>query len=299
MSLKVILYDPEEKLDILLRDIFEVTGHELYTATDPEELKETLNTDANLILIPFSERKLWTQALTKKVLIPLFIANDEKEESQILSSGFSSLNAVRIPFNPLELLHKLSTLDKEEDPNQVGLLNALLKAVSKGEKKAFLVKGEKGECCVSAEPLVLCCKPERLREILSSPHETEPYEGEVKGEEFGELGALFSRLLETKEEKKKARPPRPRVATHEEFITVVYGEEFSGVFRKNLYVLTLKGVRNSVVLVNLGSPDMLGSLNKAMKEKGLSLGEISLVLITDFEPSFVEMVRRIRALNPR
>ncbi|HIQ48451.1 MAG TPA: response regulator transcription factor [Aquifex aeolicus] len=301
MSLKVILYDPEEEIEILLKDIFEVTGHTLYTANSPEEFAEVLNSDANLLLIPFSEKDLWLKSLGKKILIPVFITHSEKEEEKVLNLGFSHINTVRIPFNPLELLGKLGSLNKtsSREFEEIGLINAILKASQEGKSLVLEIKSEEKSCYISTNPITLSCSFEVFKSILSSNYNIVEYKGKIEVVlSFESLEAFFKALFEeTREVEIKAE--KGDIVKHKEFITIVWKEYEKGIFRKNLYILNLSDEsRNYTVLVNVGSLDNLGSLNKALGEMELSLKDINLVLITDFEPYNLEVLRRIYLLNP-
>ncbi|RUM32753.1 MAG: hypothetical protein DSY42_00405 [Aquifex sp.] len=301
MGLKVILYDPEEEIEILLKDIFEVTGHTLYTANSSEEFTEVLNSDANILLIPFSEKDLWLKSLGKKILIPVFITRSEKEEERVLKLGFSHLNTVRIPFNPLELLGKLGTLDRTSSGEfeEIGLINTILKASQEGKSLVLEIKAEEKSCYISTNPITLSCPFEVFKSILSSNYNIAEYKGEIEEvSSFESLEDFFKALFEETHEVEIKRE-KGDIVKHKEFITVVWKEYEKGIFRKNLYILNLSDEsRNYTVLVNVGSPDILGSLNKALREMELSLKDINLVLITDFEPYNLEVLRRIYLLNP-
>ncbi|GAB6065448.1 hypothetical protein JCM9492_05400 [Aquifex pyrophilus] len=294
MGLRVALFDPEEDIELLLSDIFGVTGHELLTINKEEDIKRVVSQDIKLFILPFSHVKNWVELLREKVLIPVFIVKDESEEERLLKAGFNELNILRIPFNPLELLEKLGALDKlsVENFKELGFINTILKSFLEKRGLNLKVFSEKGECCFKTYPLILRCERDKLREILSAVYSLEDYDGDVKGNEE-RLSALLDYLLQEREVVWKSEEKRGEAV--EDFILLFWEEEYKGVFRKNVYFLDLDGF---YILVNLCPSKVLRKLVRGLKERGIGFKDVKLILLSDFDTECAEILRRIYASNP-
>ncbi|NPB07763.1 MAG: hypothetical protein GXN96_02400 [Aquificae bacterium] len=303
MSLEVILYDPDGEIEYLLTDIFEVTGHSLYVAEKEEDLRELIKHEASLILLPYSALKLWLELLREKVLIPLFLTRSQEEEERLLRRGFSELNFSRIPFNPLELLNKLNLLNRTsyEEVRENGFINTLLKLSAGDREGGLLISSPSGECFVSVKPPGSSCPPEKLREVLSEEHEIQLTDHkEVPRYTYESLADFLSRLLEEKKTRPAVRKEEEGIETLDETLTVLWREYEKGVFRKNLYLLTFRdSERRFTLLVNLDSLASYPLIDRALRERGLSPKDLNLIVITDFEPFNLEVLKKIHLANPK
>jgi len=304
MSLEVILYDPDKEIEYLLADIFEVTGHTLYVAEKEEELQELLKHDVNLILLPYKDLNLWLKLLTEKPLIPLFFTKTSEDEKKLLKAGFSELNFIRIPFNPLELLNKLNFLNKSssEDYRELGFVTTLLKLTFEKKDTGIVLLSPSGECYVGVSPVETSCGAEEIKKILSEEYEIIlTYEKKPVQKRFENLSAFFTELL--LEEKKAVATVRKEGEGLEKVndsLTILWKEYEKGIFRKNLYLLTFRKEGKSFnVLINLDSIASFPLIDKALKERGLSLQDLNLIVITDFEPFNIEVLKKIHLTNPK
>lgn len=307
MGLKVILYDPKGEVEYLLSDIFEVTGHTLYSlkGEGEEVLKNIKELDSKLFILPADDTKLWTESLREKILFPFFILNSDREGEHLLSYGFSELNLVPIPFNPLDLLNKLTAVDKleaEEDSlSELGFVNALLKLADSGSSKALKVSGQGKECTVKASPLSISCSLAELREILRGEYDL--YLVEEEGEyaqSFENLGEFFEEFLSEEERittlvAEVKRPQEEEVIEElEEGFLLIYKVLNNGIIRRNFYLLKLQG-RGREVILSVGLPE-LGSvtlLNKGLEKFGKEIGDITAVLLPHCSFEDLEVLKRL------
>ncbi len=290
MALKVILYDPKGEIEYLLSDIFEVTGHTLYSLKGDKGkiLEEISQKDSNLLILPVEDMDLWINALKSKVLFPFFILTDNREADFLLKRGFSELNLIPIPFNPLDLLNKLTTIDKldlhGENPGEFGFINTLLKSTLRKDQHAIKVKSGAKECYVKVNPLSTTCPLNELISILSEEHTLELSSKEVQtGKTFDTLSNLMEELL--KEETTTVPTTVKRI--QEEFIEEIEEGFLSvqkilnnGITRRNFYLLQLQG-RGKEVILCIGLPVLSGLslLDKALNKLRKTLGDITAVLL--------------------
>ncbi len=177
MSLTAILYDKDREFFDLLGDIFDVTGHKLMVAPDEESVVNFLNTvEVDVFIAPANEIGVWKKNMSSdgKFIVPFFICDSQAQMDSLISSGFSELNTVVKPFNPLELLNKLVMLNKlevERDLNLYGLINIIISANRRRNSFNVLLKSEKGTCELSIEKGELktsSCSVEKVRSLFTS-----------------------------------------------------------------------------------------------------------------------------------
>jgi len=302
MGLEVVLYDPRGEVGPLLEDVFSVTGHTLLSAESPEEFLKLAEGSAQLAVLPSEEVSLWLKALEKKPLLPLFLVEEEKEEELLGALGFWENSKVRIPFNPLELLNKLTLLKKlpPEEVEELDFAPALVKANAQKKELTFQLSQEESVCLVKSYPLKASCERERLRKLLSSRPKLSLSSEEPKGgKTYPGLKDFFEELLEERKAPAVKRETEG-VEEIEEGLLVLWREQEKGVLRKNLYLLTVPyGDGHYALLINAGDLQFYHLVDRALKERGLSFKDLHLVLLTEFEPQSVETLKRLSLANPR
>lgn len=303
MGLKVILYDPKGEVEYLLSDIFEVTGHTLYSLSgNKEEILEKISEiDAHLFILPAEDKDLWIEALKGKVLFPFFILREDKEREFFLKRGFSELNLIPIPFNPLDLLNKLTAVDKLEPDGEnlesFGFINTLLKLILHGVNLTLKVRSEEKECAVRPNPLSTSCPLEELINILG-----DEYSLELSTESFQETQTFesltdFVKDLLKEEEVKSVAVERKEIP--EELVEEVEGGFIcvqkilnNGITRRNFYILKLQGRGREVILV-IGLPELssFALLDKAIKKIDKELKDITAVILPSFSFETLEVLK--------
>lgn len=308
MGLKVILYDPTGELEYLLSDIFEVTGHTLYSlkGKKKEILNKILEINSNLLILPVEERDLWIEALKKKILFPFFIVGDYKIGELLLKKGFSELNLIPIPFNPLDLLNKLTIVDKynlsDGNLKDFGFINALLKLAFLGERNYLKIKIDTKECLVNSKSA--SCSLQELKEILEEDYDLEIHSGDFQAKEFFEsLSSLVEELLKEKiriTTVEKEKVLEEIIEEIEEGFLCVQKILNNGVIRRNFYILRLQGREKEVVLT-VGLPELSGLslLEKALNNLGKDLKDISAILLPICSIQELEVLKRLSLKVPK
>ncbi len=306
MSIKALLLDRDREVFPLLGDIFNVTGHKLLIAADDNMLKDLVeSTDIDIVIVNHSDIKPWLSTWKRdRGTLPFFLVDREEEERRLLRIGFSDLNFVRKPFNPLELLNKLSYLYKLnplEEAHQLGLMNTLIKLFNQRESKLVEVLHNTSSCRLlvkEGKVIGMDCNFEELRSLL----ESEDLLVKVKdGEEislerkFGDTYEFIKILVE------KTKPVQVVVSAGEklesEFKQVEEIEE--GLYRvsklatvpillKNIYLRIYEGKgRRVVFLINVGTLDEWSGVSNLAEDVIFNLNELDAVILLTGELSSV------------
>ncbi|NPB07104.1 MAG: hypothetical protein GXO03_05830 [Aquificae bacterium] len=294
--LRVLLYDPSDRVAPLLRDVFEVTGHELTVVTSPEAFLETARRDGLVALMPASAFELWLEALEKNPLPAVFLA-EEEQLRPLRSVGLSELGLVTLPFNPLELLNKLTLVAKlpAEEVNELGLALSMVKAIKEKKDLRYEVVKDGVRCLVGTEPVRSSCSAKKLSSVLPEARVSLTDE-EVEGESYPSLSAFFKALL-------PKRAPAVKklgegVAQLGEQLFVFWREEGNGAFRKNAYLKAFPE-HGYAFLVGAGSPRLPELIKGLLKELGMHPESLHAVVLTEPEPYAPETLRRLQRMSSR
>lgn len=296
MSLKALLLDKEREVFPLLGDIFNVTGHKLLIAINDNLYKELLSsTDVDVVILNYADVKFWFESLEKgKATLPLFLLDREEEEKRLLSLGFSELNLVRKPFNPLELLNKLSyahKLSPIEDAHQLGLVNTIIKLSNLRESR--LVEVSNGKTCrilIREGKLEgMDCNLEELRSILEGDHllrvrEFDYIEPELR---FGGTLEFIKALIEGAKPISVALSEGDRIVKEfklvEELDKGLYRiSRFASlpVLLKNVYLRVYEGGDKRIAfLINAGSLDEWSQIRNLVEDVLFSVSELQAVIL--------------------
>ncbi len=304
MAIKALLLDRDREVFPLLGDIFNVTGHKLLIATNDDMFQELVESaDVDIVILNHTDVKIWLTAFTKeKIPLPFFLLDREEEEVKFKSIGFSELNFTLKPFNPLELLNKLSCLHRfspEEDTKELGLVNTLIKLSYGGNTTLVEVSNSKSCLLTVQEGKVkgMDCTVEELRTILESEKlsiQLKPFEAINHEQSFEDTKEFLKVLLE------KVRPV-PAVAKHvhvwegvkllEELDKGLYRvSKFSTVpaLLKNVYLRIYEGNNKSVAfLINIGSLDEWSGVKNLVEDILFNLDELDGVILLSDEVSSI------------
>ncbi|MDW8032431.1 MAG: hypothetical protein RMH93_02665 [Aquificaceae bacterium] len=284
MDILCLLLDKERKYSSLLADVFSITGHKLLIALDEEKALELLKmASPDVVLLPVKDIPFWFRLLEiGKNLSPVFFLEKHEDMELIRRYGLREVNCVVLPFNPMELLTKVVTLNKEpKEPahlEAIGPTNALLKLLRLGVTASLLIEGQEQSCALYLRNGVLVgsnCNTQELLNLLPEDVKVkvEPYREYTHSMEwlFGNNWSFFSSLMQrhmpevipTPEE---VLPPQEVPTAQEKGIDldqpVELGKDFywvgtqdrEGLFQKNAY-LRIYG-RESIrvpILINLGT----------------------------------------------
>jgi DNA-binding response OmpR family regulator len=305
MSIRALLLDKDREIFPLLGDIFNVTGHKLLIATNENMFKDLINsTDVDIVMVNRTDTKSWLSSWKEdKIPLPLFIIDREEEELRFRSMGFSDLNYIRKPFNPLELLNKLNYLHRftaEEDAQQLGLINTVIKIANGKESKLVEVSNSK-LCVIAVEEgkvLGMDCTVEELRTVLESEElriKVSDFDRIKLEQKFGSTHDFVKTLIE------RAKPVQITVTEGERVLEEVKPVEEidEGLYRvskfstvpvilKNVYLRIYEGKERRVAfLINIGSLDEWSGVRNLVEDALLSLEELDAVILLTGEISSI------------
>ena len=306
MAIKALLLDREKEVFPLLGDIFNVTGHKLLIATNDDMFADLISsTEVDIVLINQTDIKAWYSSLEKgKVSLPFFLTEKDEEEKRLSNIGFSDLNFVRKPFNPLELLNKLSYLHKmepEENAHQMGFLNAVLKMLQKGKKGVVEISNKDRTCRVEIGDNDLEGIDCTIDELLNLIHDEESivsvkeYEEIPKEQAFGGIKDFVKTLIE------RSKPVKVFVSEGEKIVKEVKPMEeiAEGLYRvsrfssvpvllKNVYLRVYEGNDKRVaMLINVGTLDEWSGVRNLVEDVLLSMNELDAIVALSGELSSI------------
>jgi len=199
MGIRFLLLDEDRKFFSLISDIFDVTGHKLLVALDEQKAKDLLEaTSFDIILIELKHLNFWLNTIKAgKYPIPMFFIERYEDTEKLKALGFTDLNFVLLPFNPLDLLTKAVWLNRGEvEPKQLSLIgpvNLLMHLLRRSASFIMSLKASEKNCSIyikDGQIVGTTCDLQDLREILAFEDikiELFPYTGESYPEE-GSLG---------------------------------------------------------------------------------------------------------------
>lgn len=305
MPIKALLLDREREVFPLLGDIFDVTGHKLLIAANDEMYTELVSsTDIDIVILNHTDIKSWFRSWhNERATLPFFLVDREEDEKRLLNMGFSELNFVRKPFNPLELLNKLSYLHKLgpiEEAHKLDLINTVVKLSNL--RKSGVVEVSDGKTCsiLIKDGVVegMDCTLEELRSIL----ESEDRIVRVRDLESIDVEQRFRGTLDfVKSIIEKAKPIKVVLSEGErivkEFEPVEEIEEglyrvskFAGipVLLKNVYLRIYEGKNKKVAfLINVGTLDEWSGVRNLVEDVLLNMNELDAVILLTGELSSV------------
>lgn len=177
MGIFCILFDKKKQYFLILADVFNITGHKLLIALDENKAIELINlSKPEILLLDYEYFDLWLSFIKEeKYILPLFFVNSYEEGEKLLKKGFSDNNYVVLPFNPIELLTKMVNLHRDIEKihslSQIGLINLLIKVLSKGAS-AFLFVDNGIKTCIlyikNGKVTSISCSIDEFEEVLKT-----------------------------------------------------------------------------------------------------------------------------------
>ncbi len=326
MSLKAILYDKNREVFDLLGDIFDVTGHMLMVAPDEESVSKFLSqVRVDVFILPADELEVWRNNMLSegRIVVPFFICDTQGQMDFLISLGFSELNTVVKPFNPLELLNKLVMLEKlevERDLNLYGIVNIAISASRKGKSFNLVLKdGEwKCEACIEKGMLkAMSCGIEILKEKLAERSlyiEVAPF-AQIKDpvEEFKSTQEFLQMLLGEVQPAGVATSVEVGASEGEGEVldrvqTVSFGDSLHllSVFderkltKRNYYLRVFEGKESSLnFLINAGGADSWEEIKRFLEEVIGGVGALSAVVVLSPDVRTLFNVSKLYQENPR
>ncbi len=152
MGVLCLLLDKEEKYLHLLSDLFKVTGHELLIALNEEEALKFLKIHSpDIVLMPLENIDFWIRILEEEnYLPPIFLVEKPEEFESFKKFGFTDMNCISLPLNPIELfsniVHLSRSIAKNYKLDRLGFVNILIKLL-KSKKSLILSLESKEKTC--------------------------------------------------------------------------------------------------------------------------------------------------------
>ncbi|MFN3598482.1 MAG: hypothetical protein ACK4VK_01920 [Aquificaceae bacterium] len=152
MGVLCLLLDKEEKYLHLLSDLFKVTGHELLIALNEEEALEFLKIHSpDIVLMPLEDIDFWIRILEEEnYLPPIFLVEKPEGFESFKKFGFTDMNCISLPLNPIELfsniVHLSRSIAKNYKLDRLGFVNILIKLL-KSKKSLILSLESKEKTC--------------------------------------------------------------------------------------------------------------------------------------------------------
>ncbi|WP_457601497.1 oxygen-binding di-iron domain-containing protein [Hydrogenivirga sp.] len=305
MAIKALLLDRDREVFPLLGDIFNVTGHKLLIATNEDMFKDLVNsTDLDVVIVNHTDVKSWLSSWKEgNIPLPFFLLDREEEELRFRNIGFSDLNYIKKPFNPLELLNKLNYLYRlkaEEDSQQLGLINTVIKLSNERESKLVEVSNS-NYCAIAVEEgrvLGMDCTVEELKTILESEDpkvRVKDFERIKFEQKFGDTFDFVKTLIE------RTKPVQVVITAGERALEEVKPVEEidEGIYRvsrfssvpvllKNVYLRIYEGKgRRAAFLINVGSLDEWSGVRNLVEDTLLNLEELDAVILLTGELSSI------------
>ncbi len=295
MAIKALLYDKDREIYPLLGDIFNVTGHKLLVAPDENIFKELVaSTEVDIIMINKADINSWLSVLREnRIILPFFIADTEEEEERLKRLGFSELNYIRKPFNPLELLNKLVYLEKLnplDSAYRLGLINTVIKlfktkadkVIELSNSQVYNIVVEKGQVSY------MDCTIEELRNLVSEEDykvkvkdKTEEIRSEVGFKHtYDFLKSFFETVKPVTVKVKETLPEFKFVEEVEKGIYRISKFASTKIILKNVYLRIYEGNGKKIAfLINIGTIDEWSGIKNLVEDTLLGMDKLDGVIL--------------------
>ncbi|SNZ11406.1 hypothetical protein [Hydrogenobacter hydrogenophilus] len=324
MGIRFLLLDEDRKFFSLISDIFDVTGHKLLVALDEQKAKDLLDaTSFDIILMELKHLNFWLDTIRAgKYPIPMFFIDKYEDAEKLRALGFTDLNFVILPFNPLDLLTKAVWLNRGEvEPRQLSLIgpvNLLLHLLRRSASSIMSLKASEKNCSIyikEGQIVGTTCDLQALREILTFEDvkiELFPYTGESYPEE-GSLGneAFFTSLFlpafiftQDKVQDKTFSLPKKADLTQpvelERGLFWVGVQDSSFLLHSNVYLRIYEREDIKIpLLINTGTLEDYAQVKAKIEEILSTMDIIKAVVLLDSEPKACATILSMLQSSPK
>ncbi|MGB9873723.1 MAG: hypothetical protein ACPLRS_01995, partial [Hydrogenobacter sp.] len=323
MGIRFLLLDEDRKFFSLISDIFDVTGHKLLVALDEQKAKDLLDaTSFDIILMELKHLNFWLDTIRAgKYPIPMFFIDKYEDAEKLRVLGFTDLNFVLLPFNPLDLLTKAVWLNRGEvEPRHLSLIgpvNLLLHLLRRSASSIMSIEGGTKKCSIyikEGQIVGTSCDLQALREILTFEDvkiELFPYTGESYLEE-GSLGteeffkSLFSEVVIPTQDKVQKPVSLPKKADLTQPVELEKGlfwvgvQDSSFLLHSNVYLRIYE--RDDVkvpILINTGTLEDYAQVKAKIEEILSTMDIIKAVVLLDSEPKACATILSMLQSSPK
>ncbi len=240
MGLRFLVLDKKKKYTSVIGDILDITGHGLLVALNEEKAKELIKTvPVDILLLDYEDMPFWLSILEEGYYVfPIFFLERYEDGERLISAGFTELNFVVLPFNPIDLLSNALTLSKgltqASSPQELGFTNMLLHVLRRNLSARVSVNKDDTQCMVYVKKGVLeglSCPTESLKDILNKRDvsiQLLPHEEERMLVTFRNVKELLLELMEGVEE--KVEPEKLPISFEEKAVLEDFVSLADGVF---------------------------------------------------------------------
>ncbi len=240
MGLRFLVLDKKKKYTSVIGDILDITGHGLLVALNEEKAKELIKTvPVDILLLDYEDMPFWLSILEEGYYVfPIFFLERYEDGERLISAGFTELNFVVLPFNPIDLLSNALTLSKgltqASSPQELGFTNMLLHVLRRNLSARASVNKDDTQCMVYVKKGVLeglSCPTESLKDILNKRDvsiQLLPHEEERMLVTFRNVKELLLELMEGVEE--KVEPEKLPISFEEKAVLEDFVSLADGVF---------------------------------------------------------------------
>jgi len=321
MAIKFLLLDKDKKLFPVFGDILDITGHKLMVALDETKAVDLLNTvKPDLLILSYKDINFFWDILQKDIFcLPLFLVENYEDADKIREMGFSDLNIITIPFNPLEFLNKSAKLynmhkDIEHKiSGSFGLMNVLISLLSKGVSAGILFVSEDKACEIyikSRSVKGLSCSLEEFFEILKTEDlnlSLIPYEADVKlntyfksNREFFSIFAPTTPIQEVVQKEAIPSIEKPSLYPIEDDFFLIALVDKDGLLQRNVYLRIYRKKDGGIpILFNLAPNQNFPTLKELLEKTLGGLEQIKALVLMDLLAEDVQSIFNLLSLSSR
>jgi len=320
-AIKALLLDKKAELFEILGDIFNVTGHKLIVAKTEEQALDLLKAvDVDIMLLPYEDRDFWIISRREhgiRGIYPMFIGEKEEELNNVVNMGFSYVNFIMKPFNPLDLLNRighLSTLEEHDDLSIFGLLNVLIE-MEKHEETGYVELSNKDAKCVlfveGGSVKESTCEVDVMKQLFSKEPEISKLpivEDFVAKDQFASTDELIDKLWVKVEEAVEEKAIEIKIEERlkelikevEEGLYCIQFRDTSNLLSKNAYLRVFRNENTRInVLINPWHQIVWGDIKACIEHIIGDIKSLHIVMLLTQDVFKNQNVIRIMEANPK
>ncbi len=322
-SIKALLLDKQAELFEILGDIFNVTGHKLIVAKDESQATDLLKAvKVDIMLLPYRDKKFWFNMRKEyniRGIYPMFIGEKDEELQEIINLGFSYINFIMKPFNPLDLLNRighLSNLEEHEDISIFGLMNILIEMEKNEETSYVEITQNAKKCILFVEEGKLkesTCSAQDIKSLFSKEPEIAKLpivEEFTAKEEFESTDDLIEKLWVEEEEEVAVEEKEVEVTIEDKIKDIVteidediywiHFRDEKTLLSKNVYLRIYKGNNTKIaMLVNPWHQSVWGDLKTCIEYILGDIKSLHIVVLLTQDVFKNQNILRIIEANPK
>ncbi|MFZ8859674.1 MAG: hypothetical protein ACO2PP_04125 [Thermocrinis sp.] len=331
--MKFLLFDKEKRFYPIFGDILDITGHKLLVALDEKKAKDLLKVvSPDFLILRWKDRDFFEELLKEGYfVVPIFLVEDYQQAEELKKFGFSDLNILILPFNPLEFLNKSAKLYRaleslyDNIPSDLGIMNLFISLLSRNTSTGVFLNADGLSCEVYLKAGAVkgfSCSPEHFKEIIKSDNVSVkllPYTQEAKLITYFKNNAeFFSMLFEEvqpqpstayqevvqepvlQEVHEEVRPSAPSMLSVEEGLFLINSLDPEGLLQRNMYLRVYEKGDSYVPLLFNVLPYHRFSVARDEIEKAVGkLENLRALILMDLLPEDTTSILNLLNLAPK